>query len=215
VATSKATAVNEEAFARLLEQLDADRDRAGVKYEELRRVLIRFFEWRGAPYPEEHADDTFDRVARKLAGGVAIANVGAYCYEVARLISLEALKTPALRRAPIEGEAANAAVMPAADADDSDADRRMQCLHRCLGELPVESRRLILDYYGEAASRPVDHRRTLAARLGVDRDALANRVQRVRNKLEACVSRCLAAAGDMNRSVATLIKRPDSGRNSR
>lgn len=215
MATSKVTAVTEAAFARLLEQLDADRDRAGIKYEELRRVLIRFFEWRGAPYPEEHTDETFDRVARKLADGVAIANVGAYCYEVARLISLEALRTQARCRTPIEGEAANAGVITPADDDDADADRRIQCLHRCLDELSVESRRLILDYYGEAASRPVDHRRTLAARLGVERDALANRVQRVRNKLEACVSRCLDATGDMNRSVATLIKRPDSGRNSR
>jgi len=36
--------------------------RAGARYEQLRQVLIRFFEWRGAPYPEEHADATFDRV---------------------------------------------------------------------------------------------------------------------------------------------------------
>lgn len=212
MATSKLTPVTGETFARLLEQLDTDRERAGVKYEELRRVLIRFFEWRGAPYPEEHADETFDRVARKLADGVAIANVNAYCYEVARLISLEALRTPALRRAPIEG-AADTAATPA-DGDDPDADRRMQCLQRCLAELSVESRRLILDYYGESPSR-VDHRRALAARLGIDRDALANRVQRVRNKLEACVSRCLASSDDINRSIATLIKRPDAGRKPR
>ena len=203
-----------ESFARLLDQLDADRERAGSKYEELRRVLIRFFEWRGAPYPEEHADETFDRVARKLADGVAIANVGAYCYEVARLISLEAIRTPALRRAPFDRAVVNAAVVQPPLDDDPDADRRMQCLLRCLAELPEESRRLILEYYGEAASR-VDHRRALAARLGVDRDALANRVQRVRNKLEACVSRSLDAAGDINRSIATLFKRPDAGRKSR
>lgn len=216
MATSKPIAVTGEAFARLLQQLDADRDRAGTRYEELRRVLIRFFEWRGAPFPEEHADETFDRVARKLADGVAIANIGAYCYEVARLISLEALRTAALRRAPLEGEAANAVVIPPVDEDDSAASRRMHCLQRCLDALPVESRRLILDYYGEPAGRAIDHRRTLAARLGVDREALANRVQRVRNKLEACVSRCLdAAGGDINRSIAALIKRPDSGRTSR
>jgi len=214
VATSKATPVTGETFARFLDQLDADRERAGIKYEELRRVLIRFFEWRGAPYPEEHTDETFDRVARKLAEGVAIANVGAYCYEVARLISLEALRTPALRRAAVDDAAAGIAATQPAESDDPDADRRMQCLQRCLAELSGESRRLILDYYGEAASR-VDHRRTLAARLGVERDALANRVQRVRNKLEACVSRCLDSAGDINRSAATLIKRPDTGRKSR
>jgi hypothetical protein len=43
-----------DTFTRLLHRLDADRERAGEKYEDLRRTLIRFFEWRGAPYPEEH-----------------------------------------------------------------------------------------------------------------------------------------------------------------
>jgi hypothetical protein len=51
------------AFAKLLDCLSADRERAGEKYEDLRRTLIRFFEWRGAPFPEEHADETFNRIA--------------------------------------------------------------------------------------------------------------------------------------------------------
>ncbi len=49
-------ALTSETFAALLFSLDADRERAGEKYEDLRRTLIRFFEWRGAPFPEEHAD---------------------------------------------------------------------------------------------------------------------------------------------------------------
>ncbi|MEJ7712917.1 MAG: hypothetical protein WKF84_24510 [Pyrinomonadaceae bacterium] len=71
---------------KLLNGLDADRERAGDKYEELRRILIRFFEWRGAPFPEEQADETFNRVARRLDEGVKIKNIGGYCYEVARLV---------------------------------------------------------------------------------------------------------------------------------
>jgi len=39
-----------DTFARLLHCLDADRELAGEKYEDLRRLLIRFFEWRGAPF---------------------------------------------------------------------------------------------------------------------------------------------------------------------
>ena len=60
-------ALTQESFAALLLFLDADRERAGEKYEELRRTLIRFFEWRGAPFPEEHADETLNRVARQAA----------------------------------------------------------------------------------------------------------------------------------------------------
>ena len=91
-----------EAFAKLLKAFDADRQRAGEKYEDLRRILIRFFEWRGAPFPEDHTDETFNRVARKLDEGVDVKNIGGYCYEVARLVCLEALKGPDTKRSPLE-----------------------------------------------------------------------------------------------------------------
>ena len=86
--------LTDSAFGRLLDHLDRDRARAADRYEELRRILVRFFEWRSAPFPEELADATFDRVARKLAEGVMIENIGAYSYGVARLVALEALKGP-------------------------------------------------------------------------------------------------------------------------
>src|SRR5205814_4694500 len=81
-----------EAFGKLLDSLDSDRERAAERYEQLRQTLIRFFEWRGAPFPDEHADETFDRVSRKIADRLEIANIGGYCYEVARLVCLEALR---------------------------------------------------------------------------------------------------------------------------
>ena len=40
----------------LLACLADDRETAGEKYLEIRRNLIRFFEWRGCPFPEDHAD---------------------------------------------------------------------------------------------------------------------------------------------------------------
>src|SRR5256885_4134102 len=71
-----AAALTGEAFSKLLARLDPDRERAGEKYEDLRRTLIRFFEWRGAPFPEEQTDETFNRVARKLDEGIGIKNIG-------------------------------------------------------------------------------------------------------------------------------------------
>ena len=65
-----ATGLNAPAFQRLLARLDADPARAGERYEDLRRTLVRFFEWRGAPFPDDHADETFDRVARRLDEGI-------------------------------------------------------------------------------------------------------------------------------------------------
>src|SRR6516164_2606740 len=97
-----AATLTAESFAKLLACFDLDRDRAGEKYEDLRRTLIRFFEWRGAPLPEEHADESFNRVARKRAEGLEIRNVRGYCYEVARLVCLEAFKGPDSKREPLE-----------------------------------------------------------------------------------------------------------------
>ncbi|MDQ3254578.1 MAG: hypothetical protein M3R15_11835, partial [Acidobacteriota bacterium] len=133
------------AFAKLLNGLNADRERAGDKYEELRRTLTRFFEWRGAPFPEEQADETFNRVARRLDEGVKINNIGGYCYEVARLVCLESLKGYDSKRTPLEDHLE----VTAADAGDEAVEKelRLTCLDDCLRSLPAESRELITEYY--------------------------------------------------------------------
>src|SRR5215470_10383215 len=50
----------------LLVRLDSDWNRAGEKYEELRRTLIKFFEWNSCFPAEDLVDETLDRVAKKL-----------------------------------------------------------------------------------------------------------------------------------------------------
>jgi DNA-directed RNA polymerase specialized sigma24 family protein len=179
-----------EDFGKLLRSFDEDRDIAGEKYEHLRQTLIRFFEWRGAPFPEEHADETFDRVSRKLGNHLEIANLRAYCYEVARLVWLEALKKPDRRF--ISLDAAGAPVPVAAPEHDTHAsDIRLACLEQCLMALPAERRELILEYYRDDHRARIDRRKLLAERFGLQRETLANRAQRLRNALERCVASCL------------------------
>lgn len=179
-----------EAFSKLLACLDPARDRAGEKYEDLRRTLIRFFEWRGAPYPEDHADETFNRVAQKLNEGVEIRNLNGYCYEVARRVCLEAWKRDDSKRAALlEVHLQSPAAVPA---DDSAVERELllDCLEQCLARLPVENQGLLLEYYQDQNHDRIDRRKILAKTLGLRREALANRAQRLRDKLEECVSRC-------------------------
>jgi len=177
------------AFDRLLDRLDPDRERAANRYEELRRVLVRFFEWRGMPFPEEHTDETFDRVARKLAEGVAIENIGGYCYGVARLVSLETLNGPEAKR--VRREAPREIVATDGASEAAEKENRLACLDNCLGELPPESRDLIVGYYREDQLGRVEGRRRLAERLGLRGEALANRAQRLRDKLERCMTACV------------------------
>jgi DNA-directed RNA polymerase specialized sigma24 family protein len=175
-------------FTKLLERLGEDGEQAGEKYEDLRRTLIRFFEWRGAPFAEEHADETFNRIARKLDEGIEIKNIGGYCYEVARLVCLEALKGHDSRRTPLDEIKLNPAVPDTTGATEK--EQRLACLDDCLLTLSEESRELIAEYYRDEKRSRIDHRKALADRLGLRRDALANRAQRVRDKLEQCVTRC-------------------------
>ncbi len=182
--------LTETSFARLLERLDADRDRAGERYEDLRRTLMRFFEWRGAPFPEEAVDETLNRLARKLTEGVAIQNVGGYCYEIARLVFMETLKGSDGRQAPIETVNLEAPSLLLTD-EATEKEARLTCLDTCLDGLPEESRELILEYYQDKKRGRIDRRQALAERLGLRREALANRAQRLRDKLERCVAVCL------------------------
>lgn len=182
--------LTENAFERLLNHLDADRARAADRYEELRRVLVRFFEWRGVPFPDEHTDETFDRVARKLADGVAIENIGGYSYSVARLVLLETRKRPEARRARMDADGRLATTGMTSEA--AEKEMRLACLDDCLGELTPESRDVIIGYYREDKQGRIEVRRRLAVRLGLRGEALANRAQRLRDKLERCVTACVS-----------------------
>ena len=199
-----AQALSADGFDKLLDRLDADRDRAGERYESLRRTLIRFFEWRGAPFPEEHTDETFNRVARKLDEGTAIENIGGYCYEVARLVCLEAFKGRDSKRTSLDAMHPESAATDATD-EAMDEERRMACLDACLIALSGDGRDLVVEYYQDDKRERIVRRKALAERLGLRRDALANRAQRLRDNLERCVLTCLKKnAGDMKARMRSL-----------
>jgi DNA-directed RNA polymerase specialized sigma24 family protein len=183
-------ALTSDTFARLLDSLDADRERAGEEYEGLRCTLIRFFEWRSAPFPEEHADEVFNRVAKKLGDGIEVRNMSSYCYEVARLVFLEAVKGHDSKRSQMDSIEVEADVADSID-ETTEKELRLVCLDDCLRALPRESADLILEYYRYEEHAQIDQRKALAERFGLRRDALANRAQRLRDKLELCVSGCL------------------------
>src|SRR5690242_19334830 len=169
-----ASALTAEAFTKFLACLDAERERAGEKYEDLRHTLIRSFEWRGAPFPEEHADETFNRLARKLDEGVEILNINDYAYRVARLVWLESLKGSDKRNTPLD-EIQSEPLAPDTSREATEKEDSLDCLDDCLDALPYASRDLIMEYYVAEKRGRIDRRRDLAARLGLRRDALANR----------------------------------------
>jgi DNA-directed RNA polymerase specialized sigma24 family protein len=178
-----------DALAKLLAKLALDPDVAGNKYEELRRRLIKFFEWRGTHFPDELADETINRLARKIDEGTEIEkNVIALALGIARFVFLESLKDPSSRRAEMD------CLSPLAAPPDNraeDDNTWLVCLRECLASMPEESRELIIEYYEDERRAKIDNRKTLAATLGISLNALFSRAKRVRDSLEQCVTRCV------------------------
>jgi DNA-directed RNA polymerase specialized sigma24 family protein len=171
-------------FARLLDRLHPDSVQAGQEYERLRRVLVKFFDWRGLASPDECADEVLDRLAVKL-GETAVEDVKKYALGIARLVALERRRGPAF--SPID-ETAHASI--AAQAANDDPDPLRDCFDRCLEQLPEESRLLLLRYYDGERSVKISNRQRLASALGLTDNALRSRVQRLRDRLEQCVRTC-------------------------
>jgi len=174
-----------EAFHRFLSCLDADIERAGAKYEAIRRKLVKSFDWRGAHFPEECADETINRVIRKLETG-SIRDIPTYCYGIARLVFLETLKKPDNRHTSLDELSSVAA--PSFQEEDSS---ERECFERCLAELPTESRQLILQYFQDERRDKINNRQAMANRLGIPLNALRSRIQRIKDKLEQGVAGCL------------------------
>lgn len=171
-------------FARLLTRLDSDVDRAADAYEHLRRALEKYFEWHGAWPADECADETIDRLLRKL-DEVDVQDVTKYARGIARLVLLERRRQPAALSLSDHPDV-EAVTVPLDD--DTPLQR---CFDRCLETLPPESRSLVLQYYVAERQSKIDLRRSLARSIGVTESALRNRVQRVRDRLERCVETCI------------------------
>ena len=187
-ATRRKWALTQEAFDRLLAAFGDDQESAGKKYLEVRGNLTRFFEWRGCPFPEDHADETMNRVAKRLTEGEAIQNPSGYCMGVARMLLLEINKERAREQQAL-GEMANA---PNVAADDSESETRIECLRVCLQALPADNRELIVEYYQGEKGTKIENRKRLTERFKVPVNTLRMRALRLREKLQTCVEECLA-----------------------
>ena len=191
--------ITASAFERLLGRLDADPGRAAEAYEALRLSLTRFFDWRGAHFPDECADETMNRLARRLDEGAAVADIRGFALGIARLVLLEQARSPHLRQDQLDEQR----IGPAPAVDPDPEPRLHDCLETCLASLPADARTLILDYYQDQRRQKIDRRVRLATELGLSANALRSRAQRVRDRLERCVRACASGrAADTKRRTA-------------
>lgn len=178
--------LTQEAFDKLLATLGEDRERAGENYLEIRSNLVRFFEWRGCPFPEDHADETFNRVAKR-AEDEKIFNPMSYCMGVARMLLLEINKDHAKEQQALT-EMVN---LPVASSDSEESEAPIECLRGCLETLSADNRELIIQYYQGEKGAKIGNRKSLVERLGIPVNTLRMRALRLREKLQVCVEDCL------------------------
>lgn len=171
-------------FETLLGWLDRDRDLAGEKYETIRSGLVRIFVSKGFSDAEHLADETIDRVIKRLPDIIDTyeGQPARYFHGVARNVILEALRPkeltidlPVIKFVPKETE-----------------NQALECLDRCLHRLPLNKRDLILDYYLYQGHDKIKHHKNMAEELAITEGALRGRAHQIRTTLELCVRNCMA-----------------------
>ena len=174
----------QEAFDKLLEWLDPDREQAGEKYQKIHARLIGIFSNHGCGDPEKLADETIDRVTAKMDSLPQNyeGEPTRYFCGVARNILKEDLK----RR--ITHEPLAAEQQQIVDKEDLS---KYDCLDKCMAELPAQSQYVILAYYEEKGVAKIRRRKKIAEELGITVTALRLRVFHMRAQLSKCLEECL------------------------
>jgi DNA-directed RNA polymerase specialized sigma24 family protein len=183
------------AFQPFLKWLDQGVDSAGQNYLAMRQRLVAYFDRKNCPEPDELADETLNRVARRLEeeGAIASETPAKYCYIVARFVFMEDLRA-IQKKTSVQSEIqrqTDAVEQEVSGLEDRETKAKFfECLDRCLEKLAPPNREVILRYYTGKERVKIDNRRALAEELGITTNALSIRACRIRDKLETCVRDC-------------------------
>jgi DNA-directed RNA polymerase specialized sigma24 family protein len=196
---SISVSLTSEGFERFLALLAAEREAAGEQYELVRLKLVKYFELRMSAHPDDLADETIDRVARRLAGGERIESpeVMRYVYGVARNVLLESWKNEQRQKKIGYPPAAND------DSHQEDADLQLDCFQECLGQIPQDSHGLLLRYYQHTGRTKINDRLAMAQEHTIPANALRIRIHRIKAELQRCIETCMKRV----RNFATVSRR--------
>ena len=178
--------LSQEAFDDLLDWLDPDREQAGIKYEEIRRRLIKIFTGRSCVEAEDLADETINRVTSRLSEikKEFTGDRARYFFGVANKVHLEHM-----RKKPPQPP-------PPPTTDSHQVELEYRCLEHCIESLSEENRYLLLKYYGAEGGSKVERRKQLAEELGIAPNALRIRAYRIRLGLQECVEKCIERSAE-------------------
>lgn len=169
------------AFERFLTALSTDPEVAPGVYQELRDRLVRYFKLRGLIQADEAADETIDRVVKKIGDGSEFDSVIPFCFGVARLVTLEYYRKQRNEAGALRMMARRHEVI-----HDADEDIIESYLKDCLAELTPENRLLVLKYYNFKGKHAKD-REPLAAEYGLTLNHLRVKIYRIKRIISKCI----------------------------
>jgi len=174
-----------DSFNLFLSWLDPDLDEAGREYERLRQRLIIIFNSRGCAVSEDLADETFNRVMRRLPAMIDAyqGKPARYIYKTGHHVYLDYIKkvwAPPPKELPDR-----------AQPEKNDDEVTYECLDQCIRQLSPNNRQLVLSYYRENKQANIDHRKEIAESLEIELNAMRIRLYRLRQTLRQCITGCL------------------------
>ena len=190
--------VTSSAFHKLLDWLDEGNNSDGRNYLEMRLRLVAYFDRKNCLTPDEFADETLNRVARRLEeeGTIESEKPAKYCYIVARFVFLEYLRGTNNRSVPLDDvlkqqDVGKFVVPPERNDEREIKEKMLNCLEQCTSKLEPDNREIIVSYYFGDERIKIENRRALARKSGITANALSIRACRIRDKLELCVGKCV------------------------
>ena len=197
ISQKKDSPLTPNVFRRLLGWLDGNVDSEGQKYLEMQKRLVAYFDRKNCITAADLADETLNRVARRLEeeGHIESETPAKYCYIVARFVFMEYLRgahkensvQDDVRRESFDRNALSSGVYE----ENTLKEKMLDCLDQCTRKLESPNRETIIRYYVGKERVKVENRRALAEELGITMNALSIRACRIRDKLEACVRECV------------------------
>jgi len=167
----------QEGFEKLLRWLDPDRDKAGERYEKIRRRLIGVFSSRGCCEPDDLADKSINVVISKVDWLLEnyVGDPALYFYAVAKKIFLESLKS---KPSPN---------VPPPDPQPPEVEQLATHLDECLNQLLRPDRDLVLRYHEFEKQEKIRNRKRLAEELKLSRNALRIKLCHLHSRLKRCI----------------------------
>lgn len=176
------TEITQESFARFLEWLSPDSERAGEEYEALRFRLFRFFSLRHCIHADELTDETINRVIVKCSVE-DITNNLAYVYGVAKNVYRESLRR---ERPHVDIDEVDIAVSAPQQQSFSS-----ECLDKSLERLSSDCRDLLFEYFSDTGQKKIELHQRMLKSLKMTQTALRMRIMRCKQKLRIYVQECM------------------------